>query len=112
MSESGQSLQVLYRGTRREVRFSQKTDVIPMPNPVTHTSPLCNRAEEYDHAGSSECDPNVPKTSAVEKGQAKGGKTAAAPQARLVDSDEAPDRRPRSRPRHVQPGNRQQASWV
>jgi hypothetical protein len=37
-------------------------------NPVGHASRLCNRAEEYDHAGSIECDPSVPKASAVEQG--------------------------------------------
>src|SRR5580693_7049345 len=31
---------------------------------------LYNRAEEYDHAGSGECDPRVPQASAVEHGQA------------------------------------------
>src|ERR1700724_2233049 len=31
---------------------------------------LYNRAEDYDHAGSGECDPCVPQASAVEHGQA------------------------------------------
>lgn len=34
---------------------------------------LCNRAEEYSHAGSSECDPRA-QASAVEQGQAHGAK--------------------------------------
>jgi hypothetical protein len=36
---------------------------------------------------------------------------AATTQARLVDLDDVPDQRPRSRPNHVQSGDRQQASW-
>jgi integrase len=51
---------------------------------------LCNRAEEYGNAGSSECDPGA-QASAVEQGQAHGGKAAAATQACLVDPDETPD---------------------
>lgn len=47
-------------GCRRagpKVRFGPKADVIPMPIPVAHASRLYNRAEEYGHAGSSECCP-------------------------------------------------------
>jgi hypothetical protein len=58
-SELGQSLQVVCRRTGSEVRFGPKTDLIPMPNPVAHASRLCNRAEEYGHAGSSECGPRA-----------------------------------------------------
>jgi hypothetical protein len=42
----------------------------------------------------------------------KGKVTGAKPQTRLVDPDETPDRRPGSRPRHVQLGDRQQAAWL
>jgi len=41
------------------------------------------------------------------KGKLTGGKAAAAAQARLVDPNKAPDRRPGARPSHVQSGNRQ-----
>jgi hypothetical protein len=34
--------------------LAPKTDLIPMPNPVVQLLALCNRAEEYDYAGSSE----------------------------------------------------------
>ena len=34
-------------------------------------SALCNRAEEYDHPGSSECYSRVPKPSAVEQSAVK-----------------------------------------
>jgi hypothetical protein len=44
------------------------------------------------------------------KGKLTGAKAAAATKTRLVDPDEAPDRRPSSRPRDVQSGDRQQAS--
>src|ERR1035437_1041046 len=81
----------------------------PKPNPVAHASRLCNRAEEYEHAGSSECCPRA-QASTVEQGKADRSKTAAAPQTRLVDPDETPDRTPRPRSGHVQSGNRQQAS--
>ena len=37
----------------------------------------------------------------------KLGKAAPAAETRLIDPDEAPDRRPRSRPRDVQSGDRQ-----
>jgi hypothetical protein len=57
-----------------EVRFGPKTDLIPKLNPVAHASRLCNRAEEYRHAGSSECAP----ASAVEQGKADGDKATAA----------------------------------
>ncbi len=67
---------------------------------------LCNRAEEYDHAESIECVPRT-QASAVEQGKVDRGKASAATQTRLVDPDKAPDRGPRSRPRHVQSGNRQ-----
>ena len=53
--------------------------------------------EEYDHAGKSECCTDASKTVALEQGQADRGKAAAATKTRLVDSYEAPDRRPRSR---------------
>src|SRR3977135_3419217 len=68
--------------------------------------------EEYDHAGSNEFHPDAAQTVALEQGQADRGKAPAATQTRLVNPDEAPDQRPRSRPRHVQSGNRQQASWL
>ena len=71
------------------VRFGPKTDLISMPNPVAHASRLCNRAEEYGHAGSSEC-PSA-QAGALEQGKADRRKTAAATQARLVDPDKAPD---------------------
>ena len=63
-------------GTRR-VRLGPKTDLIPLPNPVAHASRLCNRAEEYGYAGSSECCPRA-QASAVEQGKADRSKTAAA----------------------------------
>ncbi len=56
--------------------------------------------------------PTPPKAGALEQGQADWGKAAAATQTRLVDPDETPDRRSRSRPCHVQSGDRQQASWL
>jgi len=56
---------------------------------VVHASRLCNRAEEYGHAGSSEC-PSA-QAGALEQGKADRRKTAAATQARLVDPDKAPD---------------------
>jgi integrase len=40
---------------------------------VAHASRLCNRAEEYGYAGSSECDPRV-QASAVEQGKADRAK--------------------------------------
>src|ERR1700694_502580 len=109
MSQMGQSLQTLGCRAGCEVRFGPKTDLIPMPIRWHMLLDLCNRAEEYGHAGSSECDPRA-QASAVEQGKADRGKTTAATQTRLVDPDETPDRRPHSRPRHVQSGNRQQAS--
>jgi len=45
-----------------------------MPNPVAHASRLCNRAEEYGHAGSSECDPGAPKRVPWNKGKLTGAK--------------------------------------
>src|ERR1700676_2932505 len=110
-SEMGQSLQGVCRPAGPEVRFGPKADLIPMTNPVTHPTRFCNRAKEYGHAGSSECLPNT-QASAVEQRQADRGKATAAPQTGLVDPDETPDRRSRSRPRDVQSGNRQQASWL
>ena len=56
--------------------------------------------------------PTPHKTVALEQGQADRGKAAAATKTRLVNPDETPDRRPRSRPRDVQSGDRQQASWL
>jgi hypothetical protein len=53
-----------------------------------------------------------PKRVPWNKGKLTGAKPPLATQTRLVDPDKAPDRRPRSRPRHVQSGNRQQASWL
>jgi integrase len=50
-----------------------------MPNPLAHAHRLCNRAEEYGHEGSSECDPRV-QASAVEQRQADRGKAAATTQ--------------------------------
>jgi integrase len=44
-----------------------------MPISVAHAFRLCNRAEEYDHAGSSECCPS-PQTSALEQGKADRAK--------------------------------------
>jgi hypothetical protein len=61
------------RWAGREVRFGPKTDLIPMPNPVAHASRLCNRTEEYGHAGSSECDP-APKRVPWNKGKLTGAK--------------------------------------
>ena len=58
---------------------------------VAHASRLCNRAEEYDDAGSSECCPSA-QASALEQGKADRRETAAATQTRLVDPDETPDR--------------------
>src|SRR6202521_1450598 len=109
MSESGQSLQTLGCRAGYEVRFGSKTDLIPMPIRWHMLLVLCNRAEEYGHAGSSECYPRA-QASALEQGQAHGGQAAAATQTCLVDPDETSDRRPRSRLGHVQFGNRQQAS--
>src|SRR6266478_2463676 len=72
MSQMGQSLQCAYDRAGPQVRFGPKTDLIPMLNPVAHASRLCNRAEEYDHAGSSECDPRA-RASAVEQRKADRG---------------------------------------
>ena len=47
---------------------------------------LCNRAEEYSHAGSSERDHGA-QASDVEQGKADGRKATAATQTRLVDPD-------------------------
>jgi hypothetical protein len=62
----GQTPQLVYRWAGREVRFGPKTDrfqcLIRWCVPVV----LCNRAEEYGHAGSSECDPRA-QASAVGK---------------------------------------------
>src|SRR5258708_26626191 len=110
-SALGQTLQVVCCRAGREVRSGPKTDLIPMPNLVAHASRPLQPAEEYCHAGSSECDPSA-RASAVEQGKANRGKATAATKTRLVDSYETPDRRPRSRPRYVQSGNRQQASWL
>ena len=63
-------------GPEREVRFCPRTDLIPIPNLVAHACQLCNRAEEYGHAGSSEC----AATSAVEQRKADRGQAAAATQ--------------------------------
>jgi hypothetical protein len=54
--------------------------------------------------------PDAPKARALEQRQADRGKAAAATKTRLVDPNEAPYRRPHSRPRVVQSGDRQQAS--
>jgi len=70
----GQTLHVVCRQARREVRFRPKTDLIPMRNLVAHSFRLCNRAEEYGHAESSECAP----ASAVEQGKADRDKASAA----------------------------------
>src|SRR5882757_986888 len=99
MSVVGQTLQGVCSPAGPEVRFGPKTDLIPKQDPVAHASRLSNRAEEYDHAGSNECGPRA-QASAVEQRQADRSKAAAATQARLVDPDETPDRRPRSRPGH------------
>src|SRR5213082_823763 len=58
-----------------------------MPNPLAHASRLCNPAEEYGHAGSSECCPRA-EASTVEQGKADRREAAAATQTRLVDPDE------------------------
>src|SRR4051795_2962091 len=108
---SGQSLRLTSCQADLRVRFRPKGDLISMPISLAHASRLCNRAEEYDHAGSSECCPS-PQTSALGQGKADRGKAPAPPQARLVDPDKASDRRTRSRSGHVQSGNRQQASWL
>jgi hypothetical protein len=42
-------------------------DLIPKPIPGHMLPVLCNRAEEYGYAGSSECDPRA-QASAVEQG--------------------------------------------
>ena len=62
-----------------------------------------------DHARSSKQnrDPG-----ALEQRQGDRCKAAAATQTCLVNSDETPDARSRSRPCHVQSGNRQQTSWL
>src|SRR5665647_672819 len=105
MTEMGQSLHRACRQAGPEVRFGPKTDLISSPNPVAHACRLRNRAVEYGHAGSSECDPGA-QAGAVEQRKADRSKAAAAAQTRLVDPDKAPDRGPRSRPCHVQSGNR------
>jgi hypothetical protein len=46
------------------------------------------------------------------KGKLTGGKAPAATKTRLINPDEARDRWPHSRPRHVQSSNRQQTSWL
>jgi hypothetical protein len=51
----GHSLLVVCRDAEREVRFCPRTDLIPIRNLGAHTCLLCNRAEGYGHAGSSEC---------------------------------------------------------
>ena len=45
-----------------------------MPSPAAHGSRLCNRAEEYDHAGSSERAPRAHKRVPWNKGKATGAK--------------------------------------
>ena len=59
--------------TGPDAPFGPETDLIPMPNPAAHASRLSNRAEEYGHAGSSQCGPRA-QTSAVEQGKADRGK--------------------------------------
>jgi hypothetical protein len=54
----------------------------------------------------------TPKRVPWNKGKLTGAKPPLRPQTGLVDPDETPDRRSRSRPRDVQSGNRQQASWL
>jgi len=54
--------------------------------------------------------PAAPKRVPWNKGKLTGGKATAATQTRLVDPDEAPDRRPRSRPRH--PGRGCCCQWI
>ena len=44
-------------------------------------------------------------TVALEQGQVDRAKAAATTQARLVDLDDVPHQRPRSRPNHVQSGD-------
>jgi hypothetical protein len=45
MSRLGQTLQVVCRWARRELRLGPKTDSIPMPNPVAQLLALFDRAE-------------------------------------------------------------------
>jgi integrase len=72
MSEVGQSLHRVCCQADPRVCFGPKTDLISMPNPVAHASRLCNRAEEYGHAGSSECP--APKRVPWNKGKLTGAK--------------------------------------
>lgn len=46
------------------------------------------------------------------KGQAGRREAALAPEPRLVDPDQAPNRGQEERPSSLQPGDRQQASWL
>jgi hypothetical protein len=85
-SALGPTLQGVCRSASPRVHFGPKTDLIPTPNAVAHASRLCNRAEEYAHAGSSECDRRI-QASAMEQGKVDRGKAAAATQTRLVDPD-------------------------
>src|SRR6202163_4777367 len=59
-----------------------------------------------------ECEPSTTNAGTAEQGKADRSEAATATQARLVDPDEASNRRPRSRPCNVQSGDRQQASWL
>src|ERR1700686_1000724 len=65
--------------------------------------------DEYGHAGSSTPTPH--KRLPWNKGKLTGAKPPLRPKHRLVGLDDVSDRRPRSRPNHVQSGDRQQASW-
>ena len=56
--------------------------------------------------------PTPHKRAPWNKGKVTGAKPPLRPQTRLVDPDQTPDRRPRSGPRHVQFGDRQQAPWL
>ena len=55
MRALGQSLYRSCREAGLQVRFRPKTDLILSPSPIAHVCRLCNRDEEYGHAGSSEC---------------------------------------------------------
>src|SRR5258708_23124038 len=98
---------VLKRATRRahDTRLPERSRLVGSAMPNQWHMLSSSVTEEYDHAGSSECDPRA-QASAVEQGEGDGGKAAAATQTRVVTPDETPDLGPRPRPRHVQSSNR------
>jgi hypothetical protein len=65
MSLLGQSLHRARRQAGVGVRFRPKTDLISSSNSVAHTFRLCNRAEEFGHAGSRECDTRAQASAVV-----------------------------------------------